>query len=85
MLANKSARDFLLAAKYARITAIERQSPCRMVLDTENSGFWLLTSAFNEESGQTEQAVEIFRKLAQLDFNYKDVAQRVDKLRKPKE
>lgn len=38
-----------------------------------------------EESGQTDQALEIFRKLAQLDFNYKDVAQRVDKLRKSKE
>ena len=38
-----------------------------------------------EESGQTERAIEIFRKPAQLDFDYKDVAQRVDKLRKPKE
>jgi tetratricopeptide (TPR) repeat protein len=38
-----------------------------------------------EESDQPEQAIEIFRKLAQLDFNYKDVAQRVDKLRKSKE
>ena len=38
-----------------------------------------------EESGQAEQAIEIFRKLAQLDFNYKDVAKRVDNLRKSKE
>ncbi|OHB58317.1 MAG: hypothetical protein A2Y07_08425 [Planctomycetes bacterium GWF2_50_10] len=34
-----------------------------------------------EEQGQTEQALELYRKLAQLDFGYKDVRQRVDKLR----
>jgi tetratricopeptide (TPR) repeat protein len=34
-----------------------------------------------EASGQTEQALEIYRKLAQLDFNFKDVSQRIDKLR----
>lgn len=34
-----------------------------------------------EEDGQTEKAYEIYRKLAQLDFGYKDVKQRVDRLR----
>jgi len=34
-----------------------------------------------EEQGDTEKALEIYRKLAQLDFAYKDVSQRVDKLR----
>lgn len=34
-----------------------------------------------EEQGNTEKALEIYRKLAQLDFAYKDVSQRVDKLR----
>jgi tetratricopeptide (TPR) repeat protein len=34
-----------------------------------------------EEQGETERALEIFRKIAQLDFAYKDVRQRVDKLR----
>jgi tetratricopeptide (TPR) repeat protein len=35
-----------------------------------------------EKQGDTEKALEIFRKIAQLDFGYKDVRQRVDKLRK---
>jgi tetratricopeptide (TPR) repeat protein len=34
-----------------------------------------------EEQGDTEKALEIYRKIAQLDFAYKDVSQRVDKLR----
>ncbi|MCJ7729920.1 MAG: tetratricopeptide repeat protein [Sedimentisphaerales bacterium] len=34
-----------------------------------------------EEQGETEKALEIYRRLAQLDFAYKDVSQRVDKLR----
>jgi tetratricopeptide (TPR) repeat protein len=34
-----------------------------------------------EAAGHTEQALEIYRKLAQTDFNYKDVSQRIDKLR----
>ena len=34
-----------------------------------------------EEDGQTAKALEIYRKLAQLDFGYKDVSQRVNKLR----
>jgi len=34
-----------------------------------------------EQQGDTEKALEIYRKIAQLDFAYKDVSQRVDKLR----
>ncbi len=34
-----------------------------------------------EASGKPEEALHIYRKLAQLDFNYKDVSQRIDKLR----
>jgi tetratricopeptide (TPR) repeat protein len=34
-----------------------------------------------EEKGDTEKALELYRKIAQLDFSYKDVHQRVDKLR----
>ncbi|MHC4666632.1 MAG: tetratricopeptide repeat protein [Planctomycetota bacterium] len=34
-----------------------------------------------EERGDGEKALEIFRKIAQLDFGFKDVRQRVDKLR----
>ena len=35
-----------------------------------------------EKDGQTDKAFEMFRKLAQLDFGYKDVKDRVDSLRK---
>jgi len=34
-----------------------------------------------EEQGDMEKALEIYRKIAQLDFAYRDVRQRVDKLR----
>jgi tetratricopeptide (TPR) repeat protein len=34
-----------------------------------------------EQQGQTDKALEIYRKIAQSDFTYKDVSQRVDKLR----
>jgi len=34
-----------------------------------------------EEQNEDEKALEIYRKIAQLDFAYKDVSQRVDKLR----
>jgi hypothetical protein len=35
-----------------------------------------------EEQGDKARAIEIYRKIAQLDFAYKDVSQRVDRLRK---
>jgi hypothetical protein len=34
-----------------------------------------------EQQGDTEKALEIFRKIAQLDFAYRDVRQRVDNMR----
>ncbi|MHC4694347.1 MAG: tetratricopeptide repeat protein [Planctomycetota bacterium] len=34
-----------------------------------------------EQKGDTEKSLEIYRKIAQLDFAYRDVRQRVDKLR----
>ena len=34
-----------------------------------------------EEKGQVQKALDIYRKIAQEDFSYKDVSQRVDKLR----
>jgi len=35
-----------------------------------------------EENKQADKALEVYRKLAQLDFNYRDVSHRVEKLRK---
>ena len=57
MLAKKAARDFLLAAKYARMMAIERQSPCRMELDDVNNGLWLVVDGQNIETGQVEPVI----------------------------
>jgi len=34
-----------------------------------------------EEHGQKEKALELYRKIAQVDFAYRDVSQRVDRLR----
>ncbi len=53
MLVKKAARDFILAAKYARIMAIERQKPYRIEMDTTNGGFSLATDQLNEETEQT--------------------------------
>ena len=38
----------------------------------------------HEQQGDTDKALEIYRKIAQSDFAYKDVSQRVDKLRSEK-
>lgn len=38
-----------------------------------------------QQVSRTQEALETFRKLAQLDFNYKDVAKRVDELRSQEE
>ena len=35
----------------------------------------------HEEQKDTETALELYRKIAQLDFGYKDVCERVDRLR----
>ena len=55
MLTEKAARQFFLASKYARITAIERQSICRIELDTENNSFALIVEQLNSQTGETEK------------------------------
>lgn len=54
MLVEKAARELWFAAKYARITAIERQSRCEMQLDVGKNRFCLFVYEFNEETKQTE-------------------------------
>jgi tetratricopeptide (TPR) repeat protein len=34
-----------------------------------------------EEQGESQKALDVYRKIAQIDFAYKDVSQRVDRLR----
>jgi len=63
MLVEKAARDFVLAAKYARIMAIEQQKPYKIKLsaadsaDSANNGFGLVIDEFNQETEQTEQVI----------------------------
>ncbi|MCP4258538.1 MAG: prepilin-type N-terminal cleavage/methylation domain-containing protein [Planctomycetes bacterium] len=57
LLVKKAARDFFLTAKYARIMAIEKQRQYKIVLDTVNNGFHLVTTQLDEEGGQTEQMI----------------------------
>ena len=54
LLVEKAARYFFLTAKYARIMAIEKQRQYKIVLDTANNGFHLVTTQLDEEGGQTE-------------------------------
>ena len=69
MLVEKAARDFFLAAKYARIMAIERQKPYRIELDATNGGFYLITEQLNEETEQTEQTIvrDLYSKPVEFD------------------
>ncbi|MHC4694198.1 MAG: GspH/FimT family pseudopilin [Planctomycetota bacterium] len=67
--AEKAARNFFLAAKYARIMAIERQKPYRIELDTTNGGYFLTTEELNEETEQTEKTIvrDLYSKPVQFD------------------
>jgi len=57
LLVEKAARQFLLTAKYARITAIEQSRPYELQLDAEEKGFAVTTTEWNQETGQGETVV----------------------------
>lgn len=57
MQVEKTAYDFFLAAKYARLMAVEKQSQYKMELDLANNGFYLSTVSWDEESGQAQQEI----------------------------
>ncbi|MHC4462990.1 MAG: GspH/FimT family pseudopilin [Planctomycetota bacterium] len=57
MLVEKAGRDFVLAAKYARIMAIEQQKPYRIAFDPNNNGFRLATTQENIETGEAQQVI----------------------------
>ena len=77
MTVEKSARDFLLAAKYARIMAIERQSLCRIELDQSNGRFALVVEELNEQTGDSERVIvqdEYFRPVKfEGDVKFEDI------------
>jgi Tfp pilus assembly protein FimT len=57
MQVEKAAYDFFLAAKYARLMAVEKQSHYKMELDLANNGFYLMTVLWDEEGGQAQQEI----------------------------
>jgi len=73
----KAARDFFLAAKYARILAIEQQQPYRIMLDTTNGGFFIAFNQFNEETEKTEQTIvrDLYSKPVEFpdDIKFEDI------------
>jgi len=54
MRIKKAARELLLAAKYANITAVDRGIPCRLELSSQNNSFDLLSYTFDEQSDETK-------------------------------
>jgi prepilin-type N-terminal cleavage/methylation domain-containing protein len=52
LLVQKTARQFLLTAKYARILAIERGQPYEVQLDMGNKGFLAATTQWNPNQEQ---------------------------------
>jgi prepilin-type N-terminal cleavage/methylation domain-containing protein len=54
MLVKKAARDFYLAARYARMLAVESQRPCRIEMDRANNSFAVVSEQINEQTGEVE-------------------------------
>ncbi len=57
LLVEKAARQFLLTAKYARVTAIEQAQPYELQLDVVEKGFAVTTTQWNQETGAGETVV----------------------------
>jgi len=57
MLVDKAARGFVLTAKYGRIMAIEKQRQYKIKLDGENRGFSLVTTEWDEATGQAGEVI----------------------------
>lgn len=57
LIVEKTARQLLLMATYARIMAIEQQRPYELQMDVGNRGFLLATTEMNEQTGETERVI----------------------------
>jgi prepilin-type N-terminal cleavage/methylation domain-containing protein len=57
LLVERSARQFLLSARYARIMAIEHGRPYELRLDGGNRGFAVTTTQWNKQTGEGESTV----------------------------
>lgn len=69
MKVRKAAQEFLLTAQYARIMALEKQTPYRLELDLAKHGFWLTTLKWDEDSEQMglEVVRDVYCKPVQFD------------------
>lgn len=54
---DKAASNLLLTAKYARMMAIEQQKQYKLCLDSLNNAFYLMTTLFDEDTGQAEEVI----------------------------
>lgn len=57
LLVKKTARQFLLAARYGRIMAIQQGRPYELQLTAGDEGFALTTTQWNQETGQGQRSV----------------------------
>lgn len=57
LLVEKAARQFLLTAKYARLTAIEQARPYELQLDVVEKAFAVTTTQWNQETGAGETVI----------------------------
>ena len=53
----RSAHELLLAAKYARVVAVERQQPCKLQFDRLRNRFWLVVDDLNQVNRQMEERI----------------------------
>jgi len=54
---DKAASNLLLTAKYARMMAVEQQRTYKLCLDILNNEFFLVTTLFDEETGQIGEVI----------------------------
>jgi type II secretion system protein H len=54
---DKAASNLLLTAKYARMMAIEQQRRYTLCLDSLNNEFYLVTTLFDEQTGQADEII----------------------------
>jgi prepilin-type N-terminal cleavage/methylation domain-containing protein len=57
MLVEKAAREVLLAAKYARVIAIEKQTRCKLLLDNTNNRYLLTVPGAGSQADGAENVI----------------------------
>jgi prepilin-type N-terminal cleavage/methylation domain-containing protein len=57
LIVEKTARQLLLMATYARIMAVEQQRPYELQIDAGNRGFLLATTEMDRQTGDTQRII----------------------------